>query len=391
MSERLKMIGVHKRFGATIALGAVDLHVSSGEVLALVGENGAGKSTLMKVLSGAHLPDQGEMWIDGQPYRPRNPLDARRAGVAMIYQELSLARHLSVMENILLGIEPTRGPLLDWRKVRRTAADALQTLGRPDIPLHIPVGELSVAEQQLVEIGRAVASDCRVLVLDEPTSSLTKSDIVRLFDLVRRLRSQGHAIIYISHFLEEVKEISDRFTVLRDGKSVGGGATAGATSEQIIALMVGRQVEDLYPRSQRPAGEVILEVKNLSALATPEPSALGIREPVSAAKTSQASMKSVPEGADGSPAAEPIALSPGVRLRSASLQVRRGEVVGIAGLVGAGRTEFLRALFGLDRVRSGEVRIAAYSGLTSPARRWAQRVGMVSEDRKAEGLTLSLS
>src|SRR5256885_14417256 len=144
--ERLRMHGVPKRFGATIALAGVDLEVQPGQVLALVGENGAGKSTLMKVLSGAHLPDEGEMWLDGQPYRPRNPLDARRAGVAMIYQELSLARHLSVMENILLGMEPTRGPILDWNKIRQTAADALVTLGRPDIPIDVPVSRLSVAE-----------------------------------------------------------------------------------------------------------------------------------------------------------------------------------------------------------------------------------------------------
>ena len=391
MPERLKMVDVHKRFGATVALDGVDLHVAAGEVLALVGENGAGKSTLMKVLSGAHRPDRGEMWLDRNPYRPRNPLDARRAGVAMIYQELSLARHLSVVENIFLGIEPTRGPLINRAAMRLAASKALAAINRPDIPLNVPVGELSVAEQQLVEITRAIVLGAKVLVLDEPTSSLTQRDIDGLFEMVRLLKSRGAAIVYISHFLEEVQAISDRFTVLRDGRSVGGGATAGASSAQIIALMVGRQVEDLYPRSPRQAGEVILEVKNLSALATPEPSALAMREPAAAAQTSQASMKSVPEGADGSAAAEPASLAPGVRLRSASLTVRRGEVVGIAGLVGAGRTEFLRAIFGLDRVRSGAVRIAAYTGPASPARRWAQRVGMVSEDRKAEGLALALS
>src|SRR5438105_5623390 len=212
------MHGVRKRFGATIALDGVDLTVDRGEVLALVGENGAGKSTLMKVLSGAYQPDEGRIWLAGEPYRPRDPLDARRAGVAMIYQELSLARHLSVMENIVLGLEPTLGPLLDRRRIRATAREALATLGRDDIDPDLPVGRLSVAEQQLVEIGRAVAIGSRVLVLDEPTSSLTQSDIRRLFDLVRRLKASGQAIVYISHFLEEVKAISDRYTVLRDGK-----------------------------------------------------------------------------------------------------------------------------------------------------------------------------
>ena len=340
------MADVHKRFGATLALSGVDLEVAAGEVLALVGENGAGKSTLMKVLSGAHQPDRGRMWLDGQPYHPRHPLDARRAGVAMIYQELSLARHLSVMENILLGMEPTIGPLLDRRRMRRAAAEALATLGRPDISPDIPVGRLSVAEQQLVEIGRAVAVGCRVLVLDEPTSSLTQSDIARLFDLVRRLKANGHAIVYISHFLEEVKAISDRFTVLRDGRSVGGGATATADTNQIIALMVGRQVEDLYPRSPRTPGENVLDVADLAGASKPA---------------------------------------------RASLTLRKGEVLGIAGLVGAGRTELLRALFGLDAVRSGQLRVAAYAGPASPSRRWAQGVGMVSEDRKGEGLALNLS
>lgn len=345
-APRLRMQGVHKRFGATIALAGVDLEVRGGEVLALVGENGAGKSTLMKVLSGAHLPDEGDMWLDGQPYRPQNPMDARRAGVAMIYQELSLARHLTVMENILLGMEPTAGPFLRWGEIRRRAAEALAQLGRPDIAPDTPVSRLSVAEQQLVEIARAIAIGCRVLVLDEPTSSLTKRDIACLFDLVRRLKAQGHAIVYISHFLEEVKEITDRFTVLRDGQSVGGGMTADASTDQIIALMVGRTVDELYPRSKRRPGEAILEIEGLCGAPKPQ---------------------------------------------SASLKLHRGEVLGIAGLVGAGRTELLRTLFGLDAVRAGRVRIGAFTGSGTPNQRWAQGMGMVSEDRKAEGLALNLS
>src|SRR5438067_2870451 len=187
------MQGVRKRFGATIALDGVDLGVDGGEVLALVGENGAGKSTLMKVLSGAYQPDEGQMWLDGAPYHPRNPLEARRAGVAMIYQELSLAPHLSVAENILLGAEPRRGLLLDWGAMRRQAAQALAQVGHPDLPLDTSIARLSPAERQLVEIARAVGAPTRsggpgsrVLVLDEPTSSLSREDIGHLFTLVRR-------------------------------------------------------------------------------------------------------------------------------------------------------------------------------------------------------------
>ncbi|HWE97033.1 MAG TPA: sugar ABC transporter ATP-binding protein [Tepidisphaeraceae bacterium] len=343
---RLRMRGIRKRFGATIALDGVDIEVASGEVLALVGENGAGKSTLMKVLSGAHAADEGSMALDGETYAPRSPLDARRRGVAMIYQELSLAPHLSVMENILLGTEPTRGPLIDWKRMREKAAAGLAAVGHPNIPLNLPAGLLSVAEQQLVEVARAVAVGSRVLVLDEPTSSLSRTDVEHLFALIRRLKTQGLGIVYISHFLEEVQAVGDRFTVLRDGRSVGGGMTADVSADEIIAMMVGRDVDDLYPRSRREPGEVVLEVSHLAGLDEPQ---------------------------------------------SASLALRRGEVLGIAGLMGAGRTELLRAIFGLDPVRSGSVRVASYTGPASPARRWSQGIGMVSEDRKAEGLALSMS
>jgi len=343
---RLEMRGVRRCFGATIALAGVNLNVSPGEVMALVGENGAGKSTLMKILSGAIPPDEGKMLLDGEDYVPGNPLHARKSGVAMIYQELALAPHLSVMENILLGIEPTRGPLMNWREMRRRASAALAEVGLAHLAPETEVRKISIAQQQLVEIARAVALDCRVLVLDEPTSSLTAKDIEKLFALIRKLKAKDISIIYISHFLEEVQAISDRYTVLRDGETVGGGVTKGTRNEDIIALMVGRQVADLYPRSARAPGEAILKVKDLGGVTKP---------------------------------------------RSASLELRRGEVLGIAGLVGAGRTELLRVIFGLNRARCGEVRVAEEAGSATPKRRWSQGVGLVSEDRKTEGLALGLS
>jgi ribose transport system ATP-binding protein len=345
-SPRLEMRGVRRSFGATKALRGVELIVAPGEVMALVGENGAGKSTLMKILSGAIPPDEGKMFLDGTEYIPGNPLHARKSGVAMIYQELALAPHLSVMENILLGIEPARGPLLNWAEMRRRATAALREIGLDRVAPEMQVRRLSIAQQQLVEIARAVALDCRVLVLDEPTSSLTAKDIEKLFALIRRLKAKGISVVYISHFLEEVQEISDRFTVLRDGETVGGGVTKDTPNEKIIALMVGRDVDELYPRSARKPGDVILEVKGLSGIAKP---------------------------------------------KSASLQLRRGEVLGISGLVGAGRTELLRTIFGLNRVAAGEIRVGAYEGVSSPGARWAQRAGMVSEDRKTEGLAGGLS
>ncbi len=345
MSPRLRLSGIRKRFGATRALDGVELSIAPGEVHALVGENGAGKSTLMKVLSGVHAPDEGTMELEGKPFAPAGPLEARRAGVVMVNQELAIAPHLTVVENVVLGAEPSR-LLLRHAEAHRIASDALAQVGRPDIPLGLRAGELSVAEQQLIEIARAVALGCRVLVLDEPTSSLTKRDVENLFALVRRLRSQGQSVIYISHFLEEVQALSDRYTVLRDGVSVATGRTAETTAGELARQMVGRQVSDLYVHSSREPGDVVLRLEELA----------GVTKPV-----------------------------------SASLELRRGEVFGIAGLIGAGRSELLRTIFGLDPVVRGAVRIAAAAGPASPAARWRQGIGMLSEDRKLEGLALDLS
>jgi len=345
-APRLEMRGVSRRFGATVALADVGITVMPGEVHALVGENGAGKSTLMKVLSGAVRPDAGRMWLDGEPFSPGNPLDARRRGVAMIYQELSLAPHLTVEENVMLGMEPAVAGFIRMGQVRRRVTEAIRHFDHPEIRPDIKVSKLSVAAQQLVEIARALAIGCRVLVLDEPTSSLTRRDVKRLFELIGHLKKGGMAVVYISHFLEEVRQVADRVTVLRDGRVVGTGRQSEISTGDMIAMMVGRTVDELYPRSARVPGEVILDFAGLA----------GVRRPV-----------------------------------SASLQLRRGEVLGIAGLMGAGRTELLRILFGLDPVRRGTIRLGVYSGTATPARRWTQGMGMLSEDRKEEGLALSLN
>ncbi len=339
-APRFEMRGIEKRFDATVALAGVDLAVAAGEVCGLVGENGAGKSTLMAILSGALAPDAGAMFLDSREYSPRNPMAARRAGVAMIYQDLSLAPDLSVTDNILLGMEPARFGVLERATMRTAAAAALAELGRPDITPDRRVADLSVADRQLVEIARAIAVGCRVLVLDEPTSTLGRRDAGRLFALIARLKAYGHSVVYISHFIEEVREVCDRIVILRDGQVAGGGPST-MSPDEIVRLMVGREVKDLFPRTPRQRGEALLHVD---------------------------------------------ALEPG----SATFTLHRGEILGIAGLVGAGRTELLRAIFGLDPVRSGRVHVGAYSGASSPHHRWIQGLGMVSEDRKAEGVALGL-
>ncbi|HXT40513.1 MAG TPA: sugar ABC transporter ATP-binding protein [Candidatus Angelobacter sp.] len=345
MTPRLRMVGAHKSFGATHALKNVSFEVAPGQVHALIGENGAGKSTLMKILSGACPPDGGRIELDGQVFVPRDPLHARRNGIAMIYQELNLAPHLSVADNILLGEEPHRAGWMDRSRQRAVARKVLSELHHENISPDAPISRLTIAEQQIVEIARALTGSPKVLIMDEPTSSLTQADTLNLFDAIDRLRQRGVSIIYISHFLEECQRIADCYTVLRDGESVGSGDMARASLSAIIRLMVGREVKDIYPRHPHRFGESVLEFRALRGATKP---------------------------------------------RSVDLALREGEILGIAGLIGAGRTETLRACFGLDRVESGEIFVySRESTHRSPARRLGQQIGLLSENRKEEGLLLN--
>jgi len=342
-----------KAFGATQALGGVDFVAQRGEVHALVGENGAGKSTLLGALAGLTRPDSGTIELDGQLWSPRGPADARARGLAMVHQELALCPHLDVAANVLLGVEPTRYGALDAAAAERLVAPSLaQAFGDRPIDPRARVDTLSLADRQLVEVARALATaratrgQLRVLVLDEPTSSLGAEDVDRLFGLIRDLAAQGTTVLYVSHFLEEVQRVASRFTVLRDGRSVATGDVAGTPTSTLLRAMAGRDVGAPLARTPRIPGEVLVSCRELS----------GAKLPV-----------------------------------DATFELHRGEVLGIAGLVGAGRTELLRALFGLDRVRSGHLRVGAFMGPASPARRLAQGMGFASEDRKGEGLATALS
>ena len=347
----LKLSKISKSFGPTVALDGVDLELREGEVHALIGENGAGKSTLMNVIAGSLRPDQGTMEIHGKPYAPSNPLDARTHGVALIHQELSLCPHLSVAENVLMGIESSRLGWLDRDQLIARTNDVLKTFQHADIRPEKRVGDLSVAARQIVEISRALAANARIILMDEPTSSLQREDVGHLFTLIRKLSAEGISVIYISHFLEEVRQISDRFTVLRDGRSVASGEIANVTDDELIAKMVGRAQQNLFPIRSQTAGEreTILDVQKL--------------------------------------ASPPL-------LKSASFELRRGEILGIAGLMGSGRTPLLRAIFGLERPESGTIKVnkkSLPSGRSTPAMRLIEGLGYLSEDRKGDGLTLNQS
>ncbi|MFN8057749.1 MAG: sugar ABC transporter ATP-binding protein [Vicinamibacterales bacterium] len=346
MTPRLALRDVHKRFGQTVALQGVTVAFRAGAVTALVGENGAGKSTLMSVLAGAVAADAGSMMLDGAPYAPRGPLEARRQGVAIVHQELALAPHLTVEDNLFLGMEPARLGVADRATMRARARDVLAMVGRSDILPAARVSTLALAARQMVEIARALVHDARLVILDEPTSALAHDDVARLFRVIGDLRARGLAVIYISHVLEEVQAVADAITVMRDGRAVAQDLAPSTSAAEIVRLMVGRTVAELYPRSLRRPGEVVLAVNGLG----------GVRRPL-----------------------------------EATFEVRRGEILGIAGLAGAGRTELLRAIFGLDPVVRGTVRVGASLGARLPAARLAEGVGFLSEDRGGEGLALGRS
>ena len=348
----LEMRNITKTFPGVRALDGVSLDLQRGEIHALVGENGAGKSTLMKVLGGVypHPHYGGEILIEGNAQQFSGVRDAEKAGIAVIYQELSLVREMSVGENIFLGREPRKLGVIRWEELYRRARELLDDLHLP-IDVHTPIRSLGIGQQQLVEIAKALSHNARILVLDEPTAALTDGEVETLFGILNKLRARGVGMIYISHKLNEVFRISDRVTVLRDGKTVGTNATSEWTEPQIIARMVGREVGEIFPVMDHVRGDVVFSVENVS-----------VGDPVVGKKL----------------------------VDKVSFSVRRGEVLGIAGLMGAGRSDLLMAIFGAHAGRvSGEIKLEGQRiHISNPAEAIKQGIGFVTEDRKRFGLVL---
>jgi len=343
----LRLAHITKRFGGTVALDGVSFELRRGEIHALLGENGAGKSTLIKVLGGIHIPDAGAIILDGRPARIRGVTDANRHGIRIIHQELSLAPNLSIAENIYLGREPARLGLLDRRGMFAAAERLVRELGLEEIrDVRAAVGGLSLARQQLVEIARALSCQARILVLDEPTSSLSGVETETLFATLSRLRAQGVGLIYISHRLEEIIRLADRITVLRDGKSIGTQSTRDLNRKELLRWMVGRDLRDHFHPPKAAPGPVALEVRGLR----------------------------------------------GTKVDNVSFELRHGEILGFAGLVGSGRTELARALFGIVPPVAGEIRVEGRPlRITRPADALEAGIVLVPEDRKREGLIVSQS
>jgi len=341
----LTATGVGKSFPGVQALDNVRLQLRPGEVHAVVGENGAGKSTLMKLLSGIEQPDAGEFTLDGEPYTPSSPRHAQQLGIAIIHQELNLMPHLTVAQNIFIGREPRAARVfLSERTLNRRTQELLNRLGLPLRPTDL-VGDLTVARQQMVEIAKALSHEARVLIMDEPTAALNEVEVTTLFDLIRRFVTPSTGVIYISHRMHELPQISDRITVLRDGRYVDTLETARTTTSEVISLMVGREIKgEQRPRSTTATGDVVLSVRSLSTKAL---------------------------------------------LRDVSFDVHRGEILGFAGLMGAGRTEMARALVGADRRDGGTVVVSGREvSISNPAEAARVGIGYLSEDRKRFGVLL---
>jgi len=341
----VRLRGVSKEFPGVLAVDGVDLEIMPGEVHALAGENGAGKSTLMKLLSQVERPTEGEVEISGEPVAFHGPGYAQSLGVAMVYQEFALAPHLSVAENLFLGREPARAGFVNRRKEKERAVELLGRVGLEIDPDRL-VSSLSVAEQQRVEIAKALAIEAKVLILDEPTATLAEKEIEGLFGVIQDLASRGISILYISHRLDEIFTIADRVTVMRDGKVVDTVPASELDEEKLVRLMVGREVGNLYPKPEAEIGDVVLRVSGISR---------------------------------------------GTTLQDCSFEVRSGEILGFAGLVGAGRTELARAVFGADPISSGTIELEGEEvKIEDPQRAIKAGIGYLTEDRKGEGLALQL-
>jgi rhamnose transport system ATP-binding protein len=336
-SPLLTLSDVRKSFGGVRALERVSLSLPRGAVTALIGENGAGKSTLVKILSGVHQPDGGDIRIDGKAVRISNPRAARDLGLGVVHQECQVFDNLSVAENLFVHAQPMRAGLVDWRSLRARASAVLRELDA-DFEPDLPAGRLSIAQKHVVQIARALAHESRVLILDEPTASLSRRECAELFRIVRQLRDAGCALLFISHKFEEIDELADRYAVFRDGVSVGDGRLAGTSRDELVQLMVGRPVGQLFPTKETAPGEELLRVDRL--------------------------------GRSG-------------EFEGISFTLRRGEILGLYGLVGAGRTELAQAIFGITRPHRGEIRFA-------PGVREAG-VAMVPEDRQTQGAILDFS
>jgi rhamnose transport system ATP-binding protein len=348
MSETiLRMTNISKSFAGVHALRGVQFDLYPGEVHALLGENGAGKSTLVKVMTGVHQPDGGEIILNGAQVHFSNALESRQAGIAAIYQELSLFPDLDVAENIFAGRQPiTTGGRIDWRSLYSQANQLLDTLG-VHLDLKQKARNLSIAQQQMVEIARALSVNARILIMDEPTSSLTLNEVADLFRIVRHLREEGTAIVFISHRLEELFELADRVTVLRDGAYVDTRPMSGVTRDELIRLMVGRTITNLFPKQEVQAGEVVLKVENLTRN--------GVFQDV-------------------------------------SFELHKGEILGVAGLIGAGRTDVANAIFGINPPNSGSIQIEGREvSIQSPHHAIELGLAYVPEDRQKHGLIPPMS